>query len=178
MNALRIIASCLVLATVGGLFLLARPVHAEIVMTPELTQQVRDRCVENQATLNRLHQADAFLRNDRGDLYRTISDKLMVPLNRRLADNQLDGSALIAITADYNKTYSQFYDDYIAYDNALSKVLKIDCTKEPVTFYTTLIDARQKRYILSNDNQALIKLIKSYGTEFDHFHTSFLEDES
>ena len=159
---------------VGALFLLPEPqVNAAVTVTPEVIERVKARCVENQAALNRLHQTDAFLRNDRGNLYRTIGDKLMVPLNRRLASNQLDGGALLTITSDYNREYNRFYQAYIDYDNALSKVLETDCSREPVAFYNALLDARQKRQTLSESNGKIKEYIRQYGVAFTDFKTGF-----
>ena len=146
---------------------------ASTTITPEVVERVKARCVDNQSRLNRLHKTDAFLRTERGNVYRTISDKLMVPLNRRLAANQLDGGALLTITADYNDAYTDFYDAYIEYDNALSKVLDIDCSKEPVSFYNALIDAREKRAKLSAINQSIKELVRKYGVAFTDFKTNY-----
>lgn len=155
-----------------------RPVQAATTtISPEKVARIRARCVENQAALNRLHQTDAFLRNDRGNLYRTISDKLMVPLNRRLAANQLDGGALLTIAADYNSEYNRFYRAYIAYDNALSKVLETDCDREPVAFYNALLDAREKRVTLSESNLTIKEHIRQYGVAFSDFKADF-EDKN
>lgn len=156
-----------------GSILVVHQAGAAATITPEMIARIRSRCVENQAALNRLHQTDAFLRNDRGNLYRTISDKLMVPLNRRLASNQLDGGALLTIAADYNDQYNKFYDQYIQYDNSLSKVLEIDCTREPVAFYNALLDARDKRSELSKTNQNIKDLIRQYGAAFTDFKTTY-----
>lgn len=158
----------------GAFFIMAAPKEAQAAatITPEVIQRIQTRCIENQASLNRLHQTDAFLRNDRGNLYRTIGDKLMVPLNRRLASNQLDGGALLSITSDYNTEYNRFYQAYIDYDNALSKVLETDCNREPVTFYNALLDARQKRIKLSEHNAKIKEYIRSYGVAFTDFKTA------
>lgn len=146
---------------------------AATTITPEIVERVKTHCVDNQSRLNRLHKTDAFLRTERGNVYRTISDKLMVPLNRRLAANQLDGGALLTITADYNDAYTDFYDAYIDYDNALSKVLEIDCSKEPVTFYNALLEVREKRAKLSGINQTLKELVRKYGVAFTDFKTNY-----
>ncbi len=155
-----------------------REAGAAATITPEKIARIRSHCVENQAALNRLHQTDAFLRNDRGNLYRTISDKLMVPLNRRLASNQLDGGALLTITADYNEAYTKFYDQYIQYDNALSKVLEINCTREPVAFYNALLIAREKRNELSKTNQTIKDLVRQYGATFTDFKAAYDKEHS
>lgn len=150
--------------------------QAPVSITQEKIDKIRERCTENLATLNRLHQTDAFLRTNRGDLYRTISDKLMVPLNRRLASNQLDGGQLINLSADFNKEYNKFYTAYTEYDNAVSKVLTIDCDKAPVTFYNALVDARTKRDNLSKSNQELMRLVQAYGTTFEDFRAKYSKE--
>ncbi len=146
---------------------------ATTTIVPEKIARIRARCVENQAALNRLQKTDAFLRNDRGNLYRTISDKLMVPLNRRLAANQLDAGPLLKIAADYNREYSTFYDAYVGYDNALSKVRDIDCDREPVAFYNALLDTREKREKLASTNLAIKEFIQQYGVSFTTFKTDY-----
>lgn len=151
--------------------------NAAAEISQEKIAKIRERCTENLAALNRLHQTDAFLRNDRGNLYRTISDRLMVPLNRRLADNQLDGSVLINITADFNKEYSKFYSKYVSYDNAMSSLLKIDCSRQPVAFYNALVDARAKRLELSTINLRLKELIRSYGVGFADFKSAYESED-
>lgn len=153
-----------------------RPVHAEVVITEQQIERIKNTCVENQATLNRLHQTDAFLRNDRGNLYRTINDKLMTPFNRRLGANELDASDFLAISTNFNTEYSKFYDAYTNYDNAMVKLLATDCTKQPVSFYNALLDARDKRAKLSKANQAIITLIKDYQSTFEAFKASFLKE--
>lgn len=166
------------LVALGVLFAVVdQPAHA-VTITPEKTDKIKAHCVENQATLNRLHQTDAFLRTNRGELYRTIGDKLMVPLNRRLASNQLDAGNLLTITADYNKEYRTFFNAYIQYDNAMTKLLGIDCAKEPVTFYNALLEAREKREILSASNRAIQEYIRTYGAEFTDFKTTYEADNA
>jgi hypothetical protein len=163
------------IAVLTGTFFMLPSFNAQAAtdITPEVVARIRARCVENQATLNRLHQTDAFLRTDRGNLYQTISSKLMVPMNRRLASNQLDGGALLTITSDYNAEYNRFYRAYVDYDNALSEVLDTDCDREPVTFYNALLDAREKRIKLSESNVKIKDHIRQYGATFAEFKTNF-----
>ena len=171
---MRLSVAVIFALVLGAIFMSsASRANAAVTITPEMVERIKAHCIENQANLNRLHQTDAFLRNDRGNLYRTIADKLMVPLNRRLASNQLDGAALLSITSDYNTEYNRFYQAYIEYDNSLSKVLEIDCTREPVTFYNALLDAREKRTKLSASNQKLKGFVRSYGAEFAQFKKTF-----
>jgi hypothetical protein len=169
-----------IVALVAGAFFVLPDERAQATadVSPEVVERIKLHCVENQATLNRLHQTDAFLRNNRGNLYRTISDKLMVPLNRRLASNQLDGGALLTIASNYKTEYDTFYRTYIEYDNALADVLKIDCKKEPVAFYTQLTEAREKRLKLSESNQRLKDFVREYGVVFTDLKAAYEKDNS
>jgi hypothetical protein len=167
------------IAILAGTFFMLPSFGAQAAsdITPEVVARIRARCVENQAALNRLHQTDAFLRSDRGNLYQTINGKLMVPMNRRLASNQLDGGALLSITSDYNAEYNRFYKAYVDYDNALSKVLDTDCDREPVSFYNALLEAREKRVKLSESNIKIKELIRQYGATFTEFKTNFEKED-
>lgn len=170
----------LVLAFGFGLFMVSATSFAQSDenITQDKIARIREHCIENQASLNRLHQTDAFLRIDRGNLYRTISDKLMVPLNQRLVANRLDGGDLITIAADFETEYDQFYSAYIAYDNALTELLAVDCSKQPVTFYNALLEARTKRAELSGSNQKLKVLIRQYGDAFAAFKAAQLKEQA
>ena len=162
------------LIALGGLFVVFnQSANAVNVIDPDKIEKIKNHCTENQATLNQLHQTDAFRRINRGELYRTIGDKLMVPLNRRLAASQLDAGSLLTITADYNNEYRVFFNAYIQYDNAMTKLLSVDCSKEPVTFYNALVEAREKRGVLSKSNQTLQDFIRTYGTEFATFKADY-----
>ena len=146
------------LATVvagSALWFSSHAASAAVIVTPSKVERIRDNCVENQALLNRLHQTDTSLRTNRGNLYRTIGDKLMSPLNSRIAANDLDNTELEDITVKYNKAYNVFYSSYIAYDESLTKLLTINCIKEPVTFYNALLDSREKRASLSESNRKM-----------------------
>jgi hypothetical protein len=144
----------------------------EDIITDAQIQTIRTHCTDLLATLNRLQRADLLLRYDRGGVYRTIADKLMVPLNQRIASNQLDGSELVATTAKYNAEYELFRAAYRTYDTSLAVILAIDCTKQPTTFYDKLAIARQERSKLHDSSVKLIVLAKQYRTQFDSFKAS------
>jgi hypothetical protein len=144
----------------------------EDIISDAQIASIRSHCTELLATLGRIRQADTLLRYDRGQIYRSIVDKLMVPLNQRVASNQLDGSELVATTAKYNAEYQLFFDAYRTYDASLAATLAIDCTKQPTTFYDKLAIARQERSKLHDSSVKLIVLAKQYRTQFDSFKAS------
>lgn len=160
-----IVVSLLVVALVCGLMGASRTVRADDIITDAQINLIKTNCVDLKARLSRLHDNDLLLRTDRGSLYRTISEKLMVPLNQRAAANQVDASALVKTSADYNDAYTEFYNAYTDYDASLSSALTIDCKNAPTTFYNQLQDARAKRETLHSASQVLVQLAQQYGKQ-------------
>lgn len=144
------------------------------VITDKQIAAVKSRCTDIQASLNRLEASDKLLRHNIGNTFLTVSDKLMVPLNQRLATNQLDGSKLVGITAEYTRAYKgdpegDFYNAYLDYENSLVAVMRIDCLKQPTTFLDALDDAHQKRLQLREATERLMSLAREYKKAFDAF---------
>lgn len=172
-----IVTAALVLVFGTGILgVFTRTAHGDdSVITDDQIQVIKSRCTDIQATLNQLHQNDALLRVNRGAVYQAISDKLMVPLNQRIASNQLDGGDLVRITADYNGAYQHFYNAFKDYDTALTNAMGIDCTKQPTTFYSQLNDARAKRLTLQAASQRLVQLAANYKTTFDQVKSRLVQ---
>lgn len=162
---LFVILASILLVTPGSA---AHAVEDDVITDAQITA-IRTHCTDIQGTLNRLKQTDTLLRYNRGQLYRTIADKLMSQLNQRIASNQLDGSELVATTATYNKEYQIFFDAYKNYDVGLSQLLAIDCSKQPTSFYDKLRDVRQKRIALHTSSKKMIELAGQYKKQFDTF---------
>lgn len=161
---------------VGSTIFMVKSAHGADIITDGQIQAIKSQCQELQSTLSRLQQSDILLRTDRGELYRTIANKLMVPLNQRIATNQLDGSQLVAITADYNKTYTKFYDSYSTYAQALTDTTNINCSNQPTQFYDAITKAYDKRAELHAVNQKLVTLATNYRKEFVSFQTKIIKD--
>src|SRR5688572_262917 len=104
-------------------------------MTEAHIARIRDNCVDAQSTLRQLHASDALLRVNRGQLYESISTKLMAPLNSRISLNRLDGVNLVSIATTYEGQLTYFRQSYQQYEEAMSRTLKINCTNQPVVFY-------------------------------------------
>jgi len=144
------------------------------VVTDSQIAAVKSRCTEIQASLNRLEASDKLLRHNIGNTFLTISDKLMTPLNQRVATNQLDGSKLVSITAAYTKVYKgdpkeDFYNSYVDYENSLVAAMRIDCIKQPTTFLDALDMAHEKRLKLRETTKQLMTLARDYLEAFDKF---------
>lgn len=160
--------------SVGATFVVLPVVRADSApMDDAHANRIRANCLNAQATLNRLHASDALLRVNRGQLYESISNKLMATLNSRIALNQMDGSKLSQITATYNKDYTTFYNDYLVYEQQLSAALQIDCTKQPVAFYDAVNDARTKRNTFHSSVVELNKQLAAYSDAFNEFSAAY-----
>lgn len=167
------VGALLVLASVVfGSQLTSRAVDKAITDTQ--IESIKTHCIQIQATLNQLQQSDTLLRYNIGASYRTMSEKLMVPLNQRIAATEFDGSELIGITAEYNKSYQDFYQKYRNYNNKLQAAMKINCIDEPELFYDALDTARQRRIDLHKSSNQLIDLLKEYKKAVKTFRTEQL----
>ena len=147
----------------------ARAQQSDDIITDAEITAIKTHCSDIQVTLNRLKQADKLLRLDRGQVHRVIRDKLMTPLNQRIASNQLNGSELVATTAAYNNEYQKFFAAYTEYDTALSLAISTDCVKQPTTFYDRVADAREKRFTLRQASRELVILAGQYKSQYENF---------
>ena len=146
-------------------------------MTDAHIQRIKASCLQARANLYQLHASDGLLRVNRGELYQSFSSKLMVPFNSRVALNQLDSGKLVSITSQYSKQLDGFINTYRDYERAMSQVLELDCTKQPVAFYDGVADAREKRRKVYTHSEALRKLTRDYREAFDIFARDFKEEQ-
>jgi hypothetical protein len=151
--------------------------HADDVppMTEAHITRIRNNCVEAQSALNQLHASDALLRVNRGQLYESISVKLMAPFNGRIALNRLDGAQLVSTATDYERELIDFRIKYQQYEEAMSKTLQINCINEPVAFYDSVNDTRTKRQKVHTATALLHATIGNYKDQFEVFAKDFEE---
>ena len=142
-------------------------------MTEAHIARIRANCVDAQSTLRQLHASDALLRVNRGQLYESISTKLMAPLNSRISLNRLDGVSLVSIATTYESQLVYFRQSYQQYEEAMSQTLRINCINQPVVFYDSVADARSKRKKVHDSTVALHNTISEYKTEFEAFAKQF-----
>lgn len=150
--------------------------YAQTSLPEEQIERISRNCVTVQTMLSRLHASDALLRVNRGRLYENISTKLMAPLNSRIALSRLEGLKLTATTLEYDRQIDVFRASYIAYEEAMSHTLKINCAEKPVEFYESIVSTREKRQRLHADTETLTTLIEAYKAEFEAFAEEFAKD--
>lgn len=166
MKSVKQVIRVSVIAVTAVTLLISPPLNAVDSITDEQIANIRTHCTELQGSLTRLRQSDTLLRYNRGQLYLSIANKLMAPLNQRIASNQLDGSELVKLTAEYNQAYQDFFRSYRDYDTSLGDAQAISCTKQPTTFYDKISIARQNRINLHAANNQLVDLAKQYEAAF------------
>lgn len=166
-------------ASLAAAFAMQAFVRAEEAppMTDAHIERIRNHCVEAQSTLSQLHASDALLRVNRGQLYESLSVKLMAPFNSRVSLNRLDGTDLVATATDYEKQLVDFREKYQAYEEAMSKTLRMNCKNEPVSFYDSVADTREKRRAVHASTLTLHKTIKQYKADLGAFAEEFEEKQ-
>ncbi len=174
MNKLRsLIVVGVGVALLGSVVLLSSVSAQNTPVTDAQVERIKSSCLSAKNTLNQLRASDALLRVNRGQLYVSMTTKLMTRFNTRAESNGLNAKDLVAVTNSYNAAVNTFTADYKAYEEQLSSALRIDCTKEPVTFYDAVASARIKRAQVHTDVLAVHQLIDQYTSTFDAFSLNF-----
>lgn len=148
-------------------------IHAQSApMTDAQIARIRLNCVSAKNTIAQLHASDALLRVNRGQIYESMTTKLMARFNDRASSNHYDISGLTLAIQNYNAMLTSFRTDYQVYEEQLSSVLNIDCTKEPVAFYDAVSLARTQRSQVHIDITRLNQYIDDYDTVLNVFINS------
>lgn len=152
----------------------------EAPITDAQISRIRGSCVTALNTLNQLHASDALLRVNRGQLYESISSKLMTQFNTRVSRTGYDASNLKTITSNYQKQLDTFRTDYQNYEEQLSRTLDVDCSKQPVEFYNDVDQSRADRSKVHDDTTQLNQYISDYQTAVSNFrqHYNSTQEES
>ncbi len=137
-------------------------------------QLVKNNCVQLKGTLNQLHASDALLRVNMGQLYESISIKLMNGFNGRVENNNLNNNSLLSATKNYNALLDNFRNDYQSYEQQLSASINIDCQNHPTSFYNAISSARTYRDRVHIDIQSLNQSITHYQSTLDQFESDYL----
>ena len=169
MTTVKKLAIVLCMALIGAAISINIASAQDAPMTDAQIAQIKSSCTTAKNTMAQLHANDALLRVNRGQMYESMETKLMNPFNDRVNSNHLNSKYLVAVTNDYDAALTTFRNDYQAYEESLSSALKIDCTKEPVSFYDAVADARTKRAQVHSDVVKLHQDIDQYKSTFESF---------
>jgi hypothetical protein len=166
---MRKIASLFVALVVATL--ITQPARAEgaLILTDVQIFGIQENCLNSKAALTRLHTADTLLRVNLGQRYENISQRLMAPLNSRIALNGMDGIELTKLAVEYNQTIKQFTSQYSKYDAAVSDALDTDCVEDPVAYYQKIEQTRADRARVHETTKQINQLLSKYKAAFEAF---------
>jgi hypothetical protein len=137
-------------------------------------QLVRANCLTLKSTLSQLHASDALLRVNMGQLYESISVKLMSGFNNRISNNNFNNDSLATKTNSYNSALDKFRTDYQTYEEQMSSTLNIDCNNQPASFYDAISLTRSYRDQVHADVIKLNQTIAYYQSGIDQFEQNYL----
>ena len=140
-------------------------------LTDRQIEVIRANCLSAQSTMLQLQRSEAATRVNRGRAYESIS-KIMTSLNSRVALKKLSGPGLTSATAEMQKRFNSFKDDYSAYEDSLNTIVKLPCGEQPVTFYDSLTNARDLRAKVAADVDGINETLDSYQNSINNLRDS------
>ncbi len=169
----KVLMIVMISAIIAGSLGLLRASAEGVSMTDQQIELIRSSCLSTKSTLNQLHVSDALLRVNRGQIYESMSTKLMERFNSRTSNNRYNNSELVAATASYGQALDKFRLDYIDYEQQLSLAINADCSNQPVVFYDAVASARNKRNQVHADVSQLNQYIDQYQLALDKFEKDY-----
>jgi flagellar biosynthesis chaperone FliJ len=169
----KIVIICLAAAVIFTVSFFIKVSAQSVPMTDQQIDQIRNNCVSVKNTLNQLHSSDALLRVNRGQIYESMSTKLMEQFNSRVSGNKFNNSSLVSATNSYESVLDTFRTDYIIYEKQLTIAISINCSKQPVTFYDAVDLARTERDQVHSDVVKLNQSIDQYKSVLDQFEKDY-----
>lgn len=137
------------------------------------TESVKSNCTSAKSILSQLHASDALLRVNRGQIYESMSSKLMSRFNSRVNGGGFNVQYLSSAMQEYTKALNDFRSSYRVYEEKLASTINIDCSKNPMEFYQSLMDSRYNRTELHTSVIRLNQKMDDYGSTVRDFQNSF-----
>ena len=151
----------------------AASTQAQTVLSEKQLETIQTNCLTIKNSLDQLHASDALLRVNRGQLYESMNTRMMERFNARVSSNGFETRGLTAVTSSYSNTLTSFRSDYQAYERQLSLTLRIDCQEEPMAFYLSVLEARERRTRVYDDVLRLHRYIDDYRAAVSDFLLNF-----
>jgi hypothetical protein len=148
------------------------------VLDSQQIENIRTNCSSIKNTLSQLYASDALLRVNMGQIYESMSTKLMAGFTGRVSNNHYNNSDLKSISKSYDSMLDKFRSDYKIYDNHLSSAINIDCSKNQTSFYNAVADTRTEREHVHSDISNLNQLIDQYQAAVGQFEKDYQDASS
>ena len=170
---MKILYSRIFIAISASVLLMGSPVLAEDVKSDSAKkatalqgQKIVRECKNIQNQLGRLRSNDALIRVNLGQNYEVISSRLMANLNTRIVSNKLNGSELVALSAEFSENLEYFRE---IYERDLTKLSHMDCSKAADKFYDQLEIVRYQRSELNFNTTKLHEIAEEYQKALERF---------
>lgn len=144
-------------------------------MTDAHIARIKSNCKEALGTIATIHANDAPMYVNHNQTYFSIGDKMMARFNSRLSINHFEASELVKTASDYDIALDNFRVKYKLYDDTMADLLRMDCTKQPVSFYDRVAEARERRREVNQSVQELKALIDGYQESIQRFRVDNAE---
>jgi hypothetical protein len=118
--------------------------HAQNLLSASRLSAIQQRCTVLQTSLDQLQRRDLVARTNRGREYENVNRQAEA-LIQRLHNNNLTSSTLDTPLADFKTTIANFRDAYVRYDDSMTALRQIDCSRHPSDFAQSLEQARVLR---------------------------------
>lgn len=172
----RILLSVTLLVAVIGL-VATIPAYAQEAapMTDEHIARIKNNCQSALAIVSQIRTNDGPVFVNRNQAYFSISDKLIARLNSRLALGSFDTTPLVKVANEYNGTLTDLRNDYRRYNDAMVELVRMDCSRQPVSFFDKTKEVRELRQSVHADIVKLRSLIEEYRKAVDTFEAEHSE---
>ncbi|MGO3702146.1 MAG: hypothetical protein ACTJG2_03105 [Candidatus Saccharimonadales bacterium] len=134
-------------------------------------------CLDVKLKLSKVYEQDGLHRVNAGQIYDTMSNRLMARLNAKIVSDRLDGGDLIKTAAEFEEALVHFRDEYHTYEIAMNRLLKSDCQSRQHAFYIALRDVREGRKAVHESVQEIDKAAKEYYAAFKVFRDAQLHPD-
>lgn len=121
-------------------------------------QNIAKKCSQAQTTLQKIKAKDTAIAESRRQTYTNADTKLSAVVDS-LERQGIDTASLKVSQTKLNSAINQFLNDSESYKTALDDITAMDCTKDPIGFEATLMDARRLRTQLAKDSLQIKALI-------------------
>lgn len=137
------------------------------ILTSDQIEYIRNNCGDTQTAIGGIRATDKVAYINIGQQLDTLSNRLMAPMNSRVALNKLDGVALAKTTVDFNSETKHFQALYRDYEQTIGTTTAMGCYNQPVEFYDNLTILLQKRSDVRASLDKLSLLIAQYRTNVE-----------
>ncbi len=134
-------------------------------LTSSQIEHIRNNCGDTQTAISSVSATDAVAFVNIIQQLDPLSNRLMAPMNSRVALNKLDSVALTKTTVDFNAEATKFQSLYRDYVKSVNATTVMGCYNQPVEFYDNLTLLLQKRALVRASYERLMSLMAQYRSQ-------------